>query len=79
MTDEIYNWHHRISNWQIGHNLNYSTELISYYMRCNADPVNVMVNAEFINHCNERRYFAATKYNSVEKLTNNEVYVFDVS
>lgn len=52
-------WRRRISNWQIGRNLNYSRELISYYMRCNVEPVNVTVNAEFTNHCNERRCFAA--------------------
>lgn len=63
------NWRRRISNWQIGRNLNYSRELISYYMRCNVGPVNVMVNAEFTNHCNERRCFAALRNNLVRKQT----------
>ena len=40
-------WRRQIFNWQIGRNLNYSNELISYYMRCNAGWVNVMINAEF--------------------------------
>lgn len=62
-------WRRQISNWQIGRNLNYSSKLISYYMRCNVGPVNVMVNAEFTNHCNERRCFAALRNNLVRKQT----------
>lgn len=38
-------------------------------MHCNVGPVNAMVNAEFTNHCNEHRCFAAPQNNLVRKQT----------